>query len=149
MTPRRAHIRHLPWLLMILWAFTRDTSWLPRARSRLTDTWLMLRVIRRGWVRMVTRDARPAGFIIRDGAIVHALFIHPDTRGQGVGRVLLNEAKAHTARLDLRVLHANKQARAFYLSQGFSEAMCGLGADNDENLPDVQMVWQDREGIHP
>lgn len=98
---------------------------------------------------MIIRNARPAGFIIRDDAIVHALFIHPDARGQGLGQILLNEAKARTEKLDLRVLHANKQARAFYLSQGFAEAMCGLGADNDENLPDVQMIWQDREGIHP
>lgn len=149
MTLRAARFHHLPWLLAILWAFTRDTAWLPRARSRLTDTRLMLRVIRHGWVRMVTHNGRPAGFIIRDGAIVHALFIHPDARGQGLGQLLLDDAKARSAQLDLRVLHANIPARAFYLAQGFAEAMCGLGADNDENLRDIRMIWQASEGIRP
>lgn len=139
-------MHHLPGLLAILWSFTRDTAWLPRARSRLTDAWLMAKVLRRGWVRMVTHHGRPAGFIIRDRHMVHGLFIHPALRGQGLGHALLAEAKAHTETLDLRVLHANAPARAFYRAQGFAEAICGLGADNDENLPDVQMIWQASEG---
>ena len=65
--------------------------------------------------------ARPsgvAGFIIRDGTRVHALYVAPDRRGQGIGRALLAEAKTRAEMLDLWVLAGNLPARAFYLAQG-------------------------------
>lgn len=142
MTPARAHIGHAPHLLAILWAFTRTTPWLPQVRSRLTDIQMMARVIRQGWVQVVPDSKGPAGFIARDGNTIHALYVHPRARGQGLGRVLLNDAKARAPRLDLWVLQANEPARAFYANNGFAEASRTNGAGNDENLPDIRMVWQ-------
>lgn len=136
----------MPRLLSILWAFTRATPWLPQTRGRWLDARLMGRIIRRGWVRQVADTRGPAGFIARDGAHIHALFVHPRARGQGLGQALLDEAKARADRLELWVLHANTAARRFYAAQGFDEVLCSRdGLGNDENLPDVLMVWQPQE----
>ena len=81
-----AHIGHVPGVFGILWAFTRDTAWLPRVRSLLADLRVMRAVIRRGWVRVT--------------------------------------------------LHAR---------EGFAAA--GWGTGNDENLPDIRMIWHAREAL--
>ena len=145
MTPARAHIGHAPQLLAILWAFSRATPWLPRVRSPLTDVRLMVRAIRRGWVRVAFDASGPAGFIARDGQHIHALYVHPRACGQGLGRALIDHAKTQERRLDLWVLAANRNARGFYARQGFAEAGHGEGLGNDENLPDLRMVWHARE----
>ncbi|WP_319824610.1 GNAT family N-acetyltransferase [Thalassovita sp.] len=140
MTPHRAYLFHLPALLNILWRHTRDAG--EDSRDRLTDLWLMAKVILRGWVRYLRDEDGAAGFIIRDGQRVHALYVHPRAQGHGVGRILLNDAKAQADRLELWTLQQNHLARAFYLAQGFLEAAHTAGDGNDEGLPDVLLIWQ-------
>lgn len=141
MSPVPARLWHLPHLARILWAFTRATPWLPRARTRRDDLVAMARAIRRGWVLVVRDVSGPVGFIMRDGDYVHALYVHPRAHGRGVGKVLLNRAKQDRERLDLRVLAANRRAVCFYRAQGFVEVAHGHGAGNDEGMPDVGMIW--------
>jgi GNAT superfamily N-acetyltransferase len=146
MSPVSARLWHLPRIASILWAFTHGTPWLPRVRSRRDDLRALAWVMVRGWVRILHDRAGVAGFIIRDGTRVHALYVAPDRRGQGVGRALLAEAKARAGTLDLWVLAGNVPARAFYLAQGFREVARGQGAGNDEGLPDILMIWQHGRG---
>lgn len=142
MIPTQAQIRDVPHLAGILWSFTRATPWLPPARTRLTDLHLMTQVTRQDWVRLI-RDAhgRPTGFIARDKSRIHALYIHPRARGQGLGQRLLDDAKAQVPQLELWVLQANTDARHFYAAQGFIEQARSPGEGNDENLPDILMAW--------
>ncbi len=141
--PARARMWHVPQMTAILWGFARRTPWLPRVRPYRTDLRVMAQITRRGWVR-VLHDARgPAAFIARDGARVHALYVHPRAQGRGLGRTLLNDAKRDAPQLELWVTEANESARAFYAAQGFAEAARGIGAGNDEALPDIQMLWHD------
>ncbi len=140
MRPVRARLCDLPRLLGVLWAFTRRTAWLPPARPRRVDAWLMARLIRRGRVRQV----KGAAFIARDGARIHALYVHPAWQRQGLGRVLLDDAKRDSTRLELWVLSANVAARRFYAAQGFRALRRGWGMGNDEGLPDILMVWEAR-----
>lgn len=142
----RARLWHLPRIAAILWAFTRVTAGLPRVRSPLDDLLTLAWVTARGWVRVLRDRAGVAGFIIRDGNHVHALYVAPDRRGQGIGRRLLAEAKARAEMLDLWVLAGNLPARAFYRAQGFREVVQGQGLGNDEGLPDILMMWQGRRG---
>lgn len=141
MSPQPARLWHVPQLSVILWSFTRNTPWLPKMRSRTDDLHLIARVILRGWVRLICDRRGPAGFIIRDNARIHALYVHPRARGRGLGRAMLEDAKGETACLDLYVAQANGPARQFYAMQGFTEESHGIGAGNDENLPDILMVW--------
>ena len=143
MNTDRARLWHLPRLAAILWAFTHGTAWLPRVRSPLDDLRTLAWVTAHGWVRILRDSSGVAGFIIRDGTRVHALYVAPDRRRQGIGRALLSEAKTRAGMLDLWVLAGNVPARAFYLAQGFREVARGQGAGNDEGLPDILMIWQD------
>lgn len=135
---------HLPQMARILWAFNRAVPWLPRVRSRMEDLRIFLGLMRRGLVRVARDRDGVAAFIVREGNLIHALYVHPERRRQGVGRALLAQAKAETNELRLWVLEANQPARAFYAAQGFEEATRGLGQGNDEGLPDVLMIWHAR-----
>ena len=144
MTPRIeiARMMHLPALLRILWAFTRKTDWLPVRRSRLTDLRILFTLLRERRVRMIRNAGRPVAFLAREGARVHALYVHPKARGLGYGRALLHDAQ-RTGWLELWTHAANTDARAFYAKAGFEEV--AKGEVNDEQLPDVQLIW--REGV--
>ncbi|MGX0976400.1 GNAT superfamily N-acetyltransferase [Roseovarius sp. MBR-51] len=142
MKTARAQLWHLPRLAVILWGFTRATPWLPQVRSHWEDLRALRSVIRWGWVRVIREQGRVAGFLVRDGDILHALYVHPMRRGRGLGRALLAEAKAEAGVLRLWVVEANAAARAFYARQGFVEAARSAGLGNDEGLPDILMVWR-------
>ncbi|MDT8327058.1 MAG: GNAT family N-acetyltransferase [Roseovarius sp.] len=142
LTPGPARLWHLPRLALILWRFTRATPWLPQVRSRREDLFTFLRVIHRGWVRVMTDGRCVVGFIVRDAQRIHALYVHPDCRNRGVGRALLADAKADMDALDLWVVEANTGAQAFYAANGFVETARSPGYGNDENLPDILMIWQ-------
>ncbi|MEO1138744.1 MAG: GNAT family N-acetyltransferase [Pseudomonadota bacterium] len=141
MTPKRARLWHLPRLLSILWSHKRAVLW--------TDLRIMAKVTVRGWVQVVQDRHGPAGFILRDDTIVHALYIHPRAQGHGLGRVLLQDAKRRTDRLDLWVAQANKAARRFYLRHGFAEKTRTGGENNDPTQPDILMVWPPERRVEP
>ncbi|WP_272008760.1 GNAT family N-acetyltransferase [Roseovarius sp. ZX-A-9] len=139
--PRRARLHHVPQMTAILWAFARSTPWLPRVRPRHTDLRLMAQFTRRGWVRIVPGRCGPAAFITREGERILALYVHPRARRRGLGSALLQDAKSQSPRLELWVVEANHPARAFYTAHGFVEVARARGGGNDENLPDILMVW--------
>jgi len=60
-----------------------------------------------------------AGFIGTGGQNVEMLFIDPDRRGQGIGRQLLDHARARHDTLTVDVNEQNPQAVGFYLHYGF------------------------------
>lgn len=144
----RAHIRQVPRLAAILWAHTRATPDQPCARSRADDLWVLVRETWRGRVRVAHLRGRVAGFVLRDHTRLHALYVAPDLRGQGVGRALMAEAQARAGMLELWVLATNVPARRFYLQAGFVEAGHDwLGGGNDEGLPDIRMIWRSTESV--
>lgn len=130
----------------ILTAFTERTPWMPRLRSAAEDIACAGEMIDRGWVRVAeigpAAGGRVAGFIARDGAAIHALYVAPDARRRGIGTALLAEAQAAADALELETFEANAAARAFYAAQGFAETGRSAGAGNDEGLPDVRWRWQ-------
>lgn len=141
-TPRPAHLWHLPQLAAVLWAFTRSTSWLPVVRSRWVDLRTLAYVTRLGWVSFVGKSYNVQGFIARDGARIHALYVRPGARGQGRGAVLIRGAQAQSARLELWTEQANQAAQKFYHKHGFVEVARSDGSSNDERIPDIHLVWQ-------
>lgn len=132
-----AQLRHLPWLLRVLWRFEHG-----RGRSRLTDAWLMWKVVRNGEVR-ISRDAQgPIGYLIRRGNVILGLYIDPRGQGQGHGRRLMDEAMALHSKLELWALQENTRAIGFYQATGFAEMARGRGLGNDAGLPDIHLAWQ-------
>lgn len=140
-SPQKARLWHVPVLLSILWVHTRGEGL--QGRSWVTDAQLMAMVVLRGWVRFLRDEKGVTGFMVREGVRVHALYVHPRAQGHGTGRILLNDAKSDSPRLELWTLQSNHLARAFYLAQGFREGVQTSGEGNDEGQPDVQLVWQE------
>ncbi|WP_372609752.1 GNAT family N-acetyltransferase [Aquicoccus sp.] len=137
--PGRARLWHLAAIARILWSGAGTGK---GAKARLSDLVLLARLVRAGRVRVLTASAGTQGFIIRDGARIHALYTHPRARRRGIGSRLLSEAQAGAQRLELWTGQDNRAARAFYARHGFYPARLSNGSGNDDGLPDVQMIWE-------
>lgn len=70
------------------------------------------------WVA-VTADDLPVGFMLLAEQHLEALFVDPDFRGAGVGRLLITHARALAPQLTTDVNEQNAQATGFYLKMGF------------------------------
>ena len=70
------------------------------------------------WVAVDTDD-RPQGFIGLNESHVEMLFIEPDLRGKGIGRMLLDHVRSSHGTLGVDVNEQNPQAVGFYLHYGF------------------------------
>ncbi|MFW2543861.1 N-acetyltransferase family protein [Primorskyibacter sp. 2E107] len=140
-TLRRARSTDAGKLGAMLSAFIDDTPWMPRLHSRAQDVGFTGLMIERGWVTVAATDTGPCGFLAREGAFVHALYLAPESQGKGIGQTLMTQAKSETDRLELWTFEANTGARRFYERMGFAEAECGDGSANDEGLPDIRYVW--------
>ena len=64
-------------------------------------------------------DGEAVGFIGVEGDEVESLFIHPDWRGQGIGRRLLTYAIETLGATRLDVNEQNDEAIGFYRRMGF------------------------------
>ena len=125
-------------MALVIGDWCREVPWLPKLHTRDEDLGfvrglLLTHVVRVGF-------AGGLGFLARRGGEVSALYLAPEARGKGLGKALLEEAKA-LGHLQLWAFQANHRARAFYQREGFAEVRLTDGADNDEKLPDVWMEW--------
>ncbi|MDJ0756057.1 MAG: GNAT family N-acetyltransferase [Ardenticatenaceae bacterium] len=69
------------------------------------------------WVYV--REARVVGFISLIGHEVGAIFVDPNVQGQGIGRALMDHARALRGELEVEVFKANRVGRRFYDRYGF------------------------------
>jgi GNAT superfamily N-acetyltransferase len=125
----------------ILGDWVRETGWMPVLHSREEDLGFLGHLIATTDVTLA-EDGPPLGFLALDGEEVRALYLAPAARGRGIGRALLDRAKAARPRLSLWVFEANPRAVAFYGREGFRVAERTSGAGNEEGLPDLRMVWE-------
>lgn len=126
----------------ILSSWIDETPWMPRIHTRAEDIAHADMLVERGWVTICESSDDLLGFIARDGDDIHALYIAPDARGQGIGSKLLTDAKRREDALTLWTFQHNIRAQAFYERHGFAEVERTDGARNDEGLPDIRYHWQ-------
>lgn len=140
-TVRPARPDDAPACVAILSDWIEETPWMPRLHSHdsMVGFWRQRLTDARGWV--AERDGTVAGFALRDGADLTALYLRREARGLGLGRRLLGAAQTGQDRLHLWVFAANRPARAFYTKAGFTETGRTAG-DNEEGLPDIAMEWR-------
>ncbi|GMW31613.1 hypothetical protein LOCUS_24350 [Klebsiella pneumoniae] len=69
------------------------------------------------WVAVNTED-QPIAFMLT-GDHMDALFVDPDVRGCGVGKLLIEHALSLTPKLTTNVNEQNEQAVGFYQKMGF------------------------------
>jgi GNAT superfamily N-acetyltransferase len=131
----------------ILASFAARAPWMPELHSGAETIAFCGRMIDAGWVTVAEEAGRARGFLAREGCFVHALYLAPGATGRGLGRALLDAAKAESPELRLRTFEANAGARRFYRREGFREVGAGSGMDNDEGLPDVELLWRRGEDL--
>lgn len=125
----------------VMSAAAATQPWRPRLYSMAEDVAHVATMIERGWVTVAdTAPAARCGFLARDGAAVHALYIAPDAQRAGIGRALIADAQRHATQLHVWVHTANGPARALYHACGFRDA------DNAEKAEDglqaIQLAWR-------
>lgn len=128
----------------ILSQFVDENDWMPRLHTRAEDVGFVGTMIDRGWVTIAEEEGQVLGFMSRDAADIHALYVNAAARRKGVGTALLSDAQKRHDRLELWTFQANLPAQAFYLAHGFTETRRTDGATTDEGLPDIHFHWERR-----
>lgn len=136
---RQARPADAPDCARILREWAAETPWFPVDTPAAADPQAIRERMHRGEV-IVAEAGGLAGFLALEGDFLACLYVARRHRGRGVGKRLLDHAKARKGRLDLWTHAANRRARAFYAREGFAERRRTAGA-NDERLPDVEYVW--------
>ena len=128
-------------LAAILLDWIVATAWMPRLHTREDTVEFCGRLISKGTRVVRGSSGGAAGFLSREDTDIAALYIAAEARGNGLGRALLDDAKATSARLRLWTFQANLPARRFYRRAGFSVTAQTDGAGNEERLPDLELTW--------
>ncbi len=123
-------------------AFDDRLPWLTGLHTQEEDReYFRSRVFESCAVWGTMRNGRLAGFIAFRESWIDQLYVLPDAQGLGLGRMLLNKAKAEHPILKLWTFQANSRARAFYEAAGFV-AIDETDGDNEEEEPDVLYRWE-------
>ena len=92
----------------------------------------------------------PLGILVLKDDWVEQLFIAPSRTGEGLGSLLLNQAKARRpSALRLWTFQSNVRAHKFYEHHGFSVVERTDGSGNEERSPDVRYAWQGTSAARP
>ncbi len=107
-------------------------DFLAQEQSRIERQWLPMAET---WV--YEKDGRVVGFVSLIGNEVGAIFVTPLHQGLGIGRALMDQARAAREHLDLDVFEANEIGRAFYDAYGFERT--GERIDEETGFPQLHM----------
>jgi GNAT superfamily N-acetyltransferase len=117
--------------------------WLPQVHTPEQDQNYFALVLdsQECWVAVIENQI--VGFsVLNEGWLDH-LYVLPESRGIGIGRELLDNAKEFVAsELQLWTFQGNHYARAFYAKNGFAEVEFTDGFKNEELTPDVRLIWR-------
>ena len=104
--------------------------------------WIAEKLVPAGGTTLAVVDGVARGYLSRHGDWVDHLYVAPEYLRRGIGRALLDAAKAaHPAGLRLWCFQRNFRARAFYAAQGFAIDHLTDGVENEEREPDALYVW--------
>jgi ribosomal protein S18 acetylase RimI-like enzyme len=120
-------------------------SFLPRLHTNAeTIDFIANKVLREQEVLVAEQNGGIVGFVaMAHGNFLEHLYVHPDSQGRGVGRVLLMRAKQRMPDgFRLWLFQQNTQARRFYERHGLRAIEFTEGAGNEEQMPDALYEWR-------
>ncbi|MXN44124.1 acetyltransferase [Shinella kummerowiae] len=82
------------------------------------------------------------GFLAATGDHIDALFVHADSRGKGIGSMLLEDFRAERDNVTVDVNEQNPQACKFYESKGFRTTGRSSLDDAGRPYPIVNLRWK-------
>ena len=90
----------------------------------------------------VWQEGAIQGFIGLDGEHIEGIFVWPAAQSRGIGKALLDRAKAAHSCLTLHVYRKNDRAAAFYRREGFR--VRSEGVDGNTGELECRMAWEER-----
>jgi GNAT superfamily N-acetyltransferase len=142
---REATVADLPGCAAVANAWIDATPWLPRVHSHdAIEAMFEPSLLDRRTIFVAETDGAVAGYLsLSPEGLVAALYLAPDARGQGVGKALMDRAKAcHPNGLELTVFEPNVDARRFYAREGFESLPDGRETDTEEGVPTLRLRWK-------
>jgi GNAT superfamily N-acetyltransferase len=126
-----------------LFALSRQVAlpFLPVLHGPDEDLDFFAAYLRRGRITLAEEDEHLLGFLAESPGWIDHLYLHPESRGLGIGTQLLEQAQSRQDHLQLWCFEQNAPACAFYCSRGFAEVRRTAG-ENEERLPDILFVWR-------
>lgn len=93
------------------------------------------------WVAVDEKDA-PVAFMLLTGEHMDALFVDPDVRGCGIGKLLIEHALTLAPELTTNVNEQNAQAVGFYKKMGFTVTGRSEVDDLGKPYPLLNLVYR-------
>ncbi len=116
----------------VRWAHTPDE----------VRAWIAGTLIPAGNVWVADEAGEILGYMALHDDFVGQLYLRPDSWRRGIGRQLLDHAKAlRPDGLQLYCFQCNTRARSFYEAQGFTATRFTDGTDNEEREADILYAW--------
>lgn len=140
---RAATAADAPACAELLQDWLEATAWMPKLHSRAeTGIWMATTLFPQSEVQLA-EAGEICGFLALQGqGEIAQLIVAPSMRGQGLGRALLDWAKARShGTLGLWCFEANAAALRFYAREGFSIETRTDG-ESEEGLPDLYLRWR-------
>ena len=144
MSLRYATVADLPVCAAIINDYIDATEWLPRTIDHAAVEALFVpALLETRTLFVAAEDGEILGYLsMSNDGFVPALYLRPDARGKGVGKMLLDAAKAaHPEGLELTVFERNTQALRFYEREGFQEDFTRRDTATEEGIPTLWMRW--------
>jgi putative acetyltransferase len=141
---REARVADLPACAEIVNDVIDETPWLPRIKSREKIAAMFgPDLLSRRLVLVAEVGGRIAGYLsMTPEGLIPALYLVPGQRGLGLGKQLLDEAKARRpGGLSLTVFEPNHAARRFYEREGFTEDPAARDDTAEEGVPILLYRW--------
>lgn len=144
-TLRFATASDLPVCAAIINDYIDATMWLPRTIDhKAVEALFVPSLLESRTMFVVEEHGEILGYLsMSDDGFVPALYLRPGARGKGVGKMLLDAAKAaHPDGLELTVFELNVDALRFYQREGFREDPTRRDDTTEEGTPTLWMRWQ-------
>lgn len=129
--------------IAILFRLTRNENlpYLPDLHSPDEDLEYFAEIIKDQTVIVSQIGDNVVGFCAYNDNWLNHLYITPEYQHHGIGKSLLDQAKAHNSELNLWVFQKNTAARDFYEKNGFELLELRDGQANEEHEPDAHYIW--------
>lgn len=144
-TIRAARADDLPACAGIINDYIDATDWLPRDLPRNEIAALFEPgLLDRRTVLVAEAEGRIFGYLsMGEDGFVPALYLAPPARGRGIGKAILDVAKAlRPEGIELTVFVPNAAAQRFYAREGFRSVPGGRVTEIDEGIPTLRLRWE-------